>query len=100
MTIMRLTGTAGRIYERSGTSGEGDEKRSWTMRSQDVEIGTLLATRVDLQDDDKPFEKGEAVDVACEVTVSKGYLRINIKGDWPKPEASRTPAPVKVPASV
>lgn len=100
MSIFRLTGTAGRVHERSGTSGEGDNKRAWTMKQQEIVIGPLLSTKFDLTDGDSPFGMGEQVDIAVEVTAKGGYLRVEMKGEYPKPAAAPSTGPTPLAKAV
>ncbi len=85
MAIFRVTGKAGLIEERKGTTGEGENKRAWTMRSQTIEIAPLVGTSVSLPDGADGYPVGQAVDLAVDVEAKGGYLRTAIKGDWPSP---------------
>lgn len=87
--IFRISGKAGAVKERRGTSGEGDSKREWVMRTQPVVVNEFVQTEVSLGDDQEPFRVGEDVDAIVDVYVSKGYLRTELRGDWPESPASR-----------
>jgi hypothetical protein len=91
MSIYRLTGVAGRVVSRSvqgKQAGEDGTVPSYTFRSQEVEVAPLIVTRIDLEDDDAGLVPGEHVDVAVEVTVSRGYLRSVLRGSWPEQESA------------
>lgn len=85
MSIYRLTGKAGLVSERRGSTGEGDNKRDWVMRSQDVEIAPLVVTTINLPDGSTGYVPGTDLDVAVDVTAKGGYLNALVRGDWPKP---------------
>jgi hypothetical protein len=86
MSIYRLTGKAGRVIERSGVSGTGAEARAWVMRSQEIEVAPLIATRIDLEDGQTPYAEGSDFDYAVEVEAKSSFLRTVVRGAWPGSE--------------
>lgn len=92
--MLRCSGVVRAVGERAWSSQDG--KRSGMIRFAVVESAPLVDVEITLGDSDR-FGEGEVVDLAVEVTASRGFLRVRPKGRWPEVPAAK-PQPVRATA--